>query len=186
MRRDQEIAETQRDMMGSENIRLKQKVRNLESSLEQSKTALAELEAMKAKPQVTSEQHKQLMDQVNQLNILRESNSVLRDEKTRIKNELDQASKAIKELERQIEPLKRKESDSKTMMANKELEIQQIHTQHAETLAKSKADHIQQIKQLNANRISSDNLKKVVADRDNVSFLLHKLWNQIYSCTETN
>ena len=40
MRRDQEIAETQRDMSNSENIRLKQKVRNLELQLEDAKKAL--------------------------------------------------------------------------------------------------------------------------------------------------
>jgi hypothetical protein len=40
MRRDQEIAETQRDMTNSENIRLKQKLRNVEAQMEQTQTAL--------------------------------------------------------------------------------------------------------------------------------------------------
>lgn len=40
MRRDQEIAESQRDLANSENIRLKQKVRNVEIQLEDAKKTL--------------------------------------------------------------------------------------------------------------------------------------------------
>ena len=71
----------------------------------------SEMESLKSKPQITSEQHQQLMEQVNQMNILRESNSVLRDEKQRAQDDMDSANKRIKELELEIEPLRRKENE---------------------------------------------------------------------------
>jgi hypothetical protein len=53
---------------------------------------------MRNQPQISSTQHKELMEQVNQLNILRESNSVLRDEKTRLFNEAEKAKSSVKKL----------------------------------------------------------------------------------------
>ena len=51
------------------------------------------------------------MKQVNDMNILRESNSVLRDEKNRAIDEKEAAAKTIKELELKIEPLMRQKSE---------------------------------------------------------------------------
>lgn len=123
-----------------------------------------ELEEMKSKPQISSEQHKELMEQVNHLNILRESNSVLRDEKTRITSEHDCSINTIKELKLQIEPLLRKESDSKTVLDKKNTELQEMQ----ESISKIRSDHIEQIKKLNQTRISSDHVKKIVGERDTV------------------
>ena len=54
------------------------------------------------------------MKQVNDMNILRESNSVLRDEKTRAIDEKEAANKTIKELELKIEPLLRQKNEFET------------------------------------------------------------------------
>jgi len=169
MRRETSIAESERDLAKSESIRANQKIRNLEAQLEQCQTALTELEEMKSKPQITSEQHQELMQQVNQLNILRESNSVLRDEKARIRADNEAALKKVKDLERQIEPLLRTESDMKGLLDKKEIEIQEIN----DSIAKIKSDHIEQIKKLNQSRISNDQVKKIVNERDTVSLIIH-------------
>ena len=122
----------------------------------------SELEALKAKPQITSDQHKELMEQVNQLNILRESNSVLRDEKNRISLELDIMKKKKNDLEVEIQPLRRKEADLMIVIEKKENEKTEIR----ESINKIKADHIEQIKKLNQTRISSDQMKKIVSEKD--------------------
>ena len=54
------------------------------------------------------------MKQVNDMNILRESNSVLRDEKTRAIDEKEAANKTIKELELKNEPLLRQKNEFET------------------------------------------------------------------------
>ena len=81
---------------------------------------------MKAKPQITSDQHKELMEQVTQLNILRESNSVLRDEKNRIFSDFENMKSRKNELEVEIQPLRRKEADLMIVIEKKENEKTEI------------------------------------------------------------
>ena len=81
-----------------------------------------DLESLKNRPQITSEQHAELMEKVNQMNILRESNSVLRDEKQRASDERDAGNRKIKELELKLEPLVRRENEFKEQQAKKDME----------------------------------------------------------------
>ena len=110
-RRELALVETSRDVDRAENLRLKQKIKNMERQKEETESLLRDLESLKSRPQITSEQHAELMEKVNQMNILRESNSVLRDEKLRAEDERDQASRKIKDLELRMEPLMRRENE---------------------------------------------------------------------------
>ena len=82
------------------------------------------------------------MEQVNQMNILRESNSVLRDEKIRALDEKENANKKIKDLELEIEPLRRKENEFSEELKKKDAEKKAVE----ETLTKLKASHEEQVK----------------------------------------
>ena len=62
------------------------------------------------------------MEKVNQMNILRESNSVLRDEKQRASDERDAGNRKIKELELKLEPLVRRENEFKEQQAKKDMD----------------------------------------------------------------
>ena len=110
-RRELALVETSRDVDRAENLRLKQKIKNMERQKEETESLLRDLESLKSRPQITSEQHAELMEKVNQMNILRESNSVLRDEKIRAEDERDQANRKIKDLELKMEPLMRRENE---------------------------------------------------------------------------
>lgn len=81
------------------------------------------------------------MEQVNQMNILRESNSVLRDEKIRALDEKENANKKIKDLELEIEPLRRKENEFSEELKKKDAEKKAVE----ETLTKLKASHEEQV-----------------------------------------
>ena len=110
-RRELALVETSRDVDRAENLRLKQKIKNMERQKEETESLLRDLESLKSRPQITSEQHAELMEKVNQMNILRESNSFLRDEKIRAEDERDQANRKIKDLELKMEPLMRRENE---------------------------------------------------------------------------
>ena len=112
-RRELALVETSRDVDRAENLRLKQKIKNMERQKEETESLLRDLESLKSRPQITSEQHAELMEKVNQMNILRESNSVLRDEKIRAEDERDQANRKIKDLELKIQLLMRRENEHK-------------------------------------------------------------------------
>ena len=77
-----------------------------------------DLESLK-NPQITSEQHAELIEKVNQMNILRESNSVLRDETQRASEERDAGNRKIRELELK---LVRREDEFKEQLAKKDME----------------------------------------------------------------
>ena len=62
------------------------------------------------------------MEKVNQMNILRESNTVLRDEKQRATDERDSGAKKIRELELRLEPLIRRENEFTEQLAKKDAE----------------------------------------------------------------
>ena len=119
------------------------------------------------------------MDQVNQMNILRESNSVLRDEKIRALEEKESANKIIKDLELEIEPLRRKENEFSEELKKKDAEKKAVE----ESMTKLKATHEEQvlqafviktlanifffkIKKISASRVAADQVKKIVAARD--------------------
>ena len=112
-RRELALVETSRDVDRAENLRLKQKIKNMERQKEETESLLRDLESLKSRPQITSEQHAELMERVNQMNILRESNSVLREEKIRAEDERDQANRKIKDLELKIQLLMTRENEHK-------------------------------------------------------------------------
>ena len=71
-RRELALVETSRDVDRAENLRLKQKIKNMERQKEETESLLRDLESLKSRPQITSEQHAELMEKVNQMNFLRE------------------------------------------------------------------------------------------------------------------
>ena len=85
------------------------------------------------------------MDQVNQMNILRESNSVLRDEKIRALEEKESANKTIKDLQLEIEPLRRKENEFSEELKKKDAEKKAVE----ESMTKLKATHEEQVREIN-------------------------------------
>ena len=84
------------------------------------------------------------MDQVNQMNILRESNSVLRDEKIRALEEKESANKTIKDLQLEIEPLRRKENEFSEELKKKDAEKKAVE----ESMTKLKATHDEQVQEI--------------------------------------
>merc|ERR1712168_1072186 len=87
---------------------------------------------------------------------------VLRDEKIRALEEKESANKTIKDLQLEIEPLRRKENEFSEELKKKDAEKKAVE----ETMTKLKATHEEQIKKISASRVAADQVKKIVAARD--------------------
>merc|ERR1711892_885891 len=161
-RRELALVETSRDVDRAENLRLKQRIKNLDRQKEETDSLLRDLEGLKSRPSITSEQHAELMEKVNQMNILRESNSVLRDEKMRAVDERDNGIKRIKDLELKLEPLVRRENEFKQEQTKNETE----HKKQLEEQTKAKTVAEEEVKKLKATTVPSDQVKKIISVRD--------------------
>ena len=79
---------------------------------------------------------------------------------------MKQMSAKLTAAERQLDPLLRSKKDAAEVLEKKEKEL----NEKEERINKLKTDHIEQIKNLNASRVASDQVKKIVIERDNVSY----------------
>ena len=117
IRRDKEIVETKFELAESERIRLSETCQRYESELNETRTALAgEQEALRAQAETVA-QHIQLLEKVNTLNLLQESNRVLREDKNKFEKKSSSLSTQLKE---KIEELLSVKESNKTLTSQKE------------------------------------------------------------------
>ncbi|MCO5612962.1 hypothetical protein L7F22_067235 [Adiantum nelumboides] len=83
LRREKEIVDLQVELREQECARLRQSVEHTQRSLDEARIQLAEERDRNASATTSAQQHEELMDKINQLSILRESNATLRDETER-------------------------------------------------------------------------------------------------------
>lgn len=121
LRREKEAAEVRAITLADEQKQLKTRIEHLDSELNASRSQILRLESAKIQLEDTSKDHSRLMEQLEQLNILRESNTTLRNENkshieiiSQLKDELAQAKaspvsssssgteNAVKEQERRL------------------------------------------------------------------------------------
>lgn len=105
LHREKEILEVQYNLKNREAERLQHQVDAKQAQLEEYQLKL-EQERVARNDTSASKSHEELMNKLNELNLIRESNSTLRSENKRIEHQLEQKSAKIKELEATIEPLK--------------------------------------------------------------------------------
>ena len=105
LRREKEIIEVQYDLKTQEAKRLQQKLKYTESQLEDNRLKLDQERRAHADVGQASINHTNLMEKLNELNLLRESNITLRNEARQAQSQLLEKSKRVEELVTQIQPL---------------------------------------------------------------------------------
>ncbi|KAL1871627.1 Protein mlp1 [Diaporthe australafricana] len=125
LHREKEILEVQYNLKNREAERLQQQVDAKQSQLEEYQLKL-EQERVARNDTSTTKSHEELMNKLNELNLIRESNSTLRSENKRIERQLEQRSTKIKELEATIEPLKARISELEGSKEFLEEELKQL------------------------------------------------------------
>lgn len=105
LRREKEIVEVQYELKVQEAKRLQQKLEYAETQLDECRLKLDQERRQHADSNQSSMNHATLMEKLNELNLLRESNITLRNEARLAQSQLADKSQRVDELIAQIQPL---------------------------------------------------------------------------------
>jgi nucleoprotein TPR len=108
LRREKEIVEVQYELKVQEAKRLQQKLDYAQSQLDESRLKLDQERRLHADGGRSSVAHKDLMEKLNELNLMRESSVTLRNETRQAQTQLAEKTKRVDELMEQIQPLETK------------------------------------------------------------------------------
>ncbi|KAK3316294.1 hypothetical protein B0H66DRAFT_290306 [Apodospora peruviana] len=126
LRREKEILEVQYDLKVQEAKRLQQQLQYSQTQLDEARLKLDQERRSQADSSRNSLTHKDLMDKLNELNLIRESNTTLRNENHRVQAQLRQKTQRIQELESKIQPLEARIGELELDKTFKEVEIKQL------------------------------------------------------------
>ncbi|KAK3948077.1 hypothetical protein QBC32DRAFT_382202 [Pseudoneurospora amorphoporcata] len=126
LRREKEILEVQFDLKVQEAKRLQQQLEYSQSQLDEARLKLDQERRSQADSARNSLTHKELMDKLNELNLIRESNVTLRNENLRIQAQLAMKNRKIEDLENKIQPLEARIGELELDKTFKEAEVKQL------------------------------------------------------------
>lgn len=169
LRREKEIVDLQVELREQECARLRQSVEHTQRSLDEARMQLSQEREQNAGANASAKQHEELMEKINQLSILRESNSTLRDETERGQRKVQTLEAKVESLTRELDPI-REELRIKTV----ELEACQNQLRLSQEDKKRWQGRTQSILQ-QYNRIDPDELKKLQEQKDAAEKALEEL-----------
>jgi nucleoprotein TPR len=108
LRRDKEIVDVQYELAMQESKRLKQQLDYSHSQMDEARLKLDQERRSQADASRSSLAHKDIMEKLNELNLLRESNNTLRNESHQAQAQLAEKTKQVEELMETIQPLEGK------------------------------------------------------------------------------
>jgi nucleoprotein TPR len=123
LRQEKEIVDVQYELSLQETKRLKQQLDYARSQLEETKVQLATEKGKQGDQLRGVAEHKEIMEKISELNLLRESNSTLRYDGEKKAKKVAELSAKIEELEAKIQPL---EQSVRELEAEKEVKDAQM------------------------------------------------------------
>ncbi|KAF9491788.1 hypothetical protein BDN71DRAFT_1281098 [Pleurotus eryngii] len=122
LRKEKEIVDLQLELSKQENARLKTQIDHLSQNLDETRKTLSEERERALEATASASQHAELVERINQLNILRESNATLRaDCEAHAKRSRDLEAK-LQKLTSELDPAK-----EQARIARAELEASEAH-----------------------------------------------------------
>lgn len=125
LHREKEILEVQYNLKVREAERLQQQMDSKQSQLEETQLKLEQERVARADTS-TAKSHEELMTKLNELNLIRESNTTLRNENKRLERQLEQKNNKIQELQAKIDPLTSRVSELESQKEFLEEELKQL------------------------------------------------------------
>ncbi|KAI8601052.1 hypothetical protein EDD21DRAFT_292779, partial [Dissophora ornata] len=126
VRREKEILECQHELNLQESRRLKQQLEQTNRSLEETRHLLTEERGKHQEVMVSKQQHEQLLEKINQLNLLRESNTTLRAENERLQRRVMRLEESGRELQKKLDPLNEQVREMKADLDLSREELKQV------------------------------------------------------------
>ncbi|EGN98500.1 hypothetical protein SERLA73DRAFT_169454 [Serpula lacrymans var. lacrymans S7.3] len=106
LRKEKEIVDLQLELCKQENVRLKAQIDHLSQSLDETRATLSEERERAVEAASSDAQHAELLERINQLNILRESNATLRTDCETYAKRARELDTKLKQLSSEFEPAK--------------------------------------------------------------------------------
>ncbi|KAF5333006.1 hypothetical protein D9758_015176 [Tetrapyrgos nigripes] len=106
LRKEKEIVDLQLELSKQENTRLKTQIDHLQQTLHETRQTLSEERERAVENAASTAQHNELVERINQLNILRESNATLRADCETHQKRSKALEERLKTLHKQLEPVK--------------------------------------------------------------------------------
>ncbi|KAI1306753.1 hypothetical protein EDD11_004679 [Mortierella claussenii] len=126
VRREKEILECQHELNLQESRRLKQQLDQTNRSLEETRVLLTEERSKQQEVMVSKQQHEQMLEKINQLNLLRESNTTLRAENERLQKRVSRLEDTTRELQSKLNPMKEQVREMKADLDFSKDELKQV------------------------------------------------------------
>ncbi|KAG0230395.1 hypothetical protein BGX31_005854 [Mortierella sp. GBA43] len=126
VRREKEILQCQHELNLQESRRLKQQLEQTNRSLEETRAMLMDERSKHQDIIVSKQQHEQLLEKIDQLNLLRESNTTLRAENDRLQRRLARSEESTRELTSKLDPLNEQVREMKADLEASREELQQV------------------------------------------------------------
>ncbi|KAL5482794.1 MLP1_9 [Sanghuangporus weigelae] len=126
LRKEKEIVDLQLELSKQENARQKAQIDHLSQALEETRTALSNEREEAAKAISNSAEHAELLERINQLNILRESNATLRAECEAQARKARQLETTLNHLQSELNPLKEEATTLRAELDAKNAQIQRL------------------------------------------------------------
>ncbi|KLU86670.1 hypothetical protein MAPG_05682 [Magnaporthiopsis poae ATCC 64411] len=105
LRKEKEILEYQYELKLQDSKRLQQQVNYLQSQLDEARLKLEQERRAQSETGSSSRAYAELMDKVNEMNVVRESNVTLRNEVQHAQRQLTIKNKTVQELREKLQPL---------------------------------------------------------------------------------
>lgn len=130
LRREKDSAESRASVMHEEYERLKQTLDQKVSELNVLKAELRKAEANNLNVNNVSNEHERLLEQLQQLNILRESNTMLRNENTKSIATIEHLNTEVNSLRIELDPLRKQIKELQSEMEMKEQTISLVQEEN--------------------------------------------------------
>ncbi|KAG9002479.1 hypothetical protein FRB94_003839 [Tulasnella sp. JGI-2019a] len=106
LRKEKEIVDLHLDLNRQESMRLRSQVEHLTKNIEETRAQLTAEREQAANTASSATQHSELLEKINQLNILRESNTTLRAETESYRTRVLRLEEQLSNLSNELDPLK--------------------------------------------------------------------------------
>ncbi|KAF7966386.1 hypothetical protein HWV62_38881 [Athelia sp. TMB] len=129
LRREKEIVDLQLELSKQENVRLKSQIEHLSQSLEETRASLSEERERAVEAAASEAQHAELVERINQLNILRESNATLRADCENYSKRSRDLEAKLKALSAELEPAKEQARVSQAELEARDVQVKRLEAE---------------------------------------------------------
>ncbi|KAI6030410.1 hypothetical protein F5J12DRAFT_800153 [Pisolithus orientalis] len=155
LRKEKEIVDLQLELCKQENVRLKGQTDHLSRSLQEARSTLSEERERTIQAATSDAQHAEMLERINQLNILRESNATLRADCENYTKRARELGAKLKALSVELEP------------AKEEARIAQRNAQLLSKYDRIDPAEVQSLKdEIDALKAQKAEVEKLVTERD--------------------